>query len=389
MRSGLCSGTWPLAWCAGCKVNLSALRPSQVVYPCFGLRDSVASKIGLCKILRDIDPALCYVLPEDHGRVAKQMDGTQLWVSKRDTDPAVLTSRNSNGGVWVPEGKQEKWYNTNQFHGGNAVQFFTTPDQLPSLSHDAAVAVVVQPFFQPFLGKGCMARKWELRVAVAVVSIDPPRFYYYSKWEVNIARKLFDAAAHRADECVHDTHMIGVKGSCYEPCLVDIKGYPKDGHFNQANGTNGGGRMMAFSAYAAVAPMPSAAVAVLERRIHKLLAKVFYHRTTLEGLSSNPITTGIEASGASCFHWLRVDMGVSEALKPVIFEVNTNPETSTELGKAGPRYTSHRDLFRMLELDKPTRLPRAERKTWEQDNAGGWRPITPPPSVQIREIHST
>ena len=69
------------------QVDFSALRPAQVVYPCFGGRDTLYSKVGLCKILRDIDPALCYVLPEHRDQVARRMDGAQLWVSKRDANP--------------------------------------------------------------------------------------------------------------------------------------------------------------------------------------------------------------------------------------------------------------------------------------------------------------
>ena len=75
-------------------------------------------------------------------------------------------------------------------------------------------------------------------------------------------------------------------------------------------------------------------------------------------------------------------MGVAEGLKPVIFEINDSPETSNDLNdrandKFMPEYRSHRDLFRMLELDKPTRLPRGLRPKWEQGHMGGWKLVRP------------
>lgn len=328
--------------------------------------------------MRDIDPALCYVLPGDRDRVARQMDGKQLWVAKRAPNPAVLTAFNSHNGVWAPEGGERSWYNELQFHKGGAVQFITALGQLPSIDGSSQAGVIVQPFFRPFLGAGCMARKWELRAFASVASITPPRFYLYRDLEVIVARKLYDTAASGSDDCMHDTHLTSAKGDCYDPCLVDVAGWPNDGRFNRSEGTNAKGRKMSLSTYTRLASVPSNTTAALVHRIRGLLSRVFHHPDTLAGFADNPITSAIEASGASCFHWLRVDMGVTEALEPVIFEINNSPETSdSQLGRRGPRYQSHRQLFHMLELDKPTRLPRAERGKWELENAGGWWPILP------------
>jgi len=226
-----------------------------------------------------------------------------------------------------------------------------------------------------------MARKVELRAFVSVTSINPPRFYLFGELDVVVARKLYDPTAPATDMCVHDTHVYGKDHNCSESCVVGINGWPKDGDFNKP-----ARRVppifptqMNMSTYTALAALPDNTTAVLLRRVHDVLSKLFYHPDTLAGLASNPIAQGIDASGASCFHYLRADMGLSEAFEPTIYEINTNGETSCEArGKRCPKYRSHRDLFRMLELDRPTRLPPAERAKWEQENAGGWLPITPP-----------
>ena len=223
------------------------------------------------------------------------------------------------------------------------------------------------------------------RAYASVVSINPPRFYLYSEFTVVVARKLYDPAAPASDVCVHDTHVY-LEGApnCSNPCVVDVEGWPRDGNFNTVAERIGTGlkfwpRLMNMSTYTTLSALPGNTTAVLWRRVHDLLSKVFHHPDTLAGFVGNPITEGIEASGASCFHWYRVDIGVSEALEPVIYEINSNAETSdSSRGKLGPQYLSFRDLSRMLELDKQTRLPRAERGTWELENAGGWQPITPP-----------
>ena len=38
-------------------------------------------------------------------------------------------------------------------------QFISTSDQLPIVGVHSSSSVIVQPFFRPFLGNGCMARK--------------------------------------------------------------------------------------------------------------------------------------------------------------------------------------------------------------------------------------
>ena len=252
------------------------------------------------------------------------------------------------------------------------------------LRSDAAskFGLQVQPFFKPFMGNGCMARKWDLKVYLAVASINPPRFYMWNVFDVIVARKLYDPAAPASDYCVHDTHARSARGECYEPCVVDTEGWPKDGHHSYANDTHAVGRMMNLSTYVALSALPSNTTAGLSRRVHDMLSRVFYHPDTLAGFAGNSFTTAIESSGASCFHWLRADMGVAEGLEPVLYEINDLPETSNSnakdraKGKFRVEYRSHRDLFHMLELDKPTRLAREERGKWEHENAGGWRPIT-------------
>ena len=70
-------------------------------------------------------------------------------------------------------------------------------------------------------------------------------------------------------------------------------------------------------------------------------------------------------------------------MEPVLYEINDLPETSNSnakdraKGKFRVEYRSHRDLFRMLELDKPTRLPRGLRPKWEQGHMGGWKLVRP------------
>ena len=367
----------------------------QVVYPCFGFRDTIGVKTGLCKILRDIDPTFCYVLPEDRDRVTAQMDGDHTWVSKTDINVDRLTSYNSNQGVWVPEGREEYYYNSHQHHAGKAVQFISAPDQLPHIEPSSKTQGIVQPFYRPHLGAGCMRRKWELRVFATVVSVNPPRFYYNVDWEVIVARSVYNGTVAGSDMCVHDTHS-ALLASCNTEgggCHVDLKGWPEDGAF--VKGTHGwDGRHMAYQTFARLAKMPDSATATLRRRVHRLLSRIFHHPDVLKGLRRNPITAGIDASRATCFNVLRADFGVTEALRPVLFEINLAPETKVEDRKElGSRLQLFRDLFKMLELHRPgRRVLRAERAAWEQQNLGNWTPILPldssdesPPPSPVRQ----
>ena len=76
------------------------------------------------------------------------------------------------------------------------------------------------------------------------------------------------------------------------------------------------------------AGLNSSAVELIERRIHDLLAGVFHHPDTLKAMSTNPTTAAITASGASCFSFWRCDFGVSDGLKPTLYEINTYPDTN-------------------------------------------------------------
>ena len=262
-----------------------------MVYPCFGGRDTLFSKVGLCKILRSIDPALCFLLPEDRDRAAEAMDGEQAFVIKRDVNPAVLSSFNSNHGVWVAEGEARSHFDLVRYHKGNAVQFITSPAQLPRINTASETStVMVQPLFKPFLGNGCMARKWDVKAYIGVVSIDPPRFYIWRDLDVIVARNLYDPAAPVSNDCVYDTHYVSAKGDCYEPCVVDTKGWPKDGHHSHANGTHAVGRMMNLSTYMALAALPSNTSDVLLNRIHDLMSTVLHHPDVLAGFAANPLT---------------------------------------------------------------------------------------------------
>lgn len=387
----LSPGPWDLFYGGGCmghwlfdsglskELTLAKLRQDQVVYPCFGGRDSYVSKIGLCKILRSIDPARCYVLPVDRQRVAAQMDGKRAWVIKLDMNPDVLTSFNANAGVWAPEGYEEEWHDSAKHHRGKSVQYVTRPDQLPHIPRSAATQAVVQRFFMPHLGQGCMRRKWELRVYTTVVSLSPPRFYYNLGWDVTVARSLYNnetAPGRVRDMCIHDTHgaslvACNLEGSCH----VDVEGWPEDGTFRRdGHGLKGDGRSMTYTDFERVAQVPGSVTATLRRRVHDLLSKVFHHPTTLKGYTANPITRDIEAAGATCFRLERADFGVSAGLEPVLYEIKAFPEMSVPLPAI---LVAHRDLFKMLELHKPTRLPPAERAEWERQNLGTWAPITP------------
>lgn len=258
------------------KVNFSELQPHQVVNPCFGGRDTWASKVGLCRILRDIDPDLCYVLPEDQDRFAGHMDG-RLFISKLAVNPDLPSKFNSKGGAWAPEGFEDTWFNEGRYHTGNSVTMVTRADQLPRIDVSTHLGVV-QPALVPYLGEGCMARKWELHLYVAMISSKggtPLRFYAYDDMEVILARKLYDTAASGSDiACVQDTHWETVQGNCTDTCVVNTPGWPPDGRFSKAANTHRGGRTMSFANYSALVQMPPDTKTKLVRDIHDLVSRI-------------------------------------------------------------------------------------------------------------------
>lgn len=92
------------------------------------------------------------------------------------------------------------------------------------------------------------------------------------------------------------------------------------------------------------------------------------------GIQRDPVNEGIHASGARCFSYLRADLGITDQMRPVLFEINEAPWTSEEAKQVTPICKdSHRELFRMMALDRPREVRASiDRETYEAQHLGNW-----------------
>ena len=72
----------------------------------FRHRHRYCNKRELCRLLRDIDPTTCYILPDDRELIASRMDGEMIWVLKQDKNNLNL-------------------------HAGQGVSYIGRPDEIP------------------------------------------------------------------------------------------------------------------------------------------------------------------------------------------------------------------------------------------------------------------
>jgi hypothetical protein len=163
-----------------------SLRPSQVWYPCMGCRETFCNRRELCRLLRRVDPSLCFLLPDHGAELEARMDGERIFVVKRDGD----------------------------WHGGDGVEFVRSRDELPRPAPgedgedggreggeggegggSTRVHAHVQRYCEPFLGEGEYKRRSELRIWLAVTNTQPLKVYYYSEIWVVLAGAPLDPSA--------------------------------------------------------------------------------------------------------------------------------------------------------------------------------------------------
>jgi len=305
----------------------SNLKPHQVWFPCMGCSNSYYEKNQLCEILREIDPSACFSLPEDTERLKAKMDGTKAWVLKRD-------GANLN------------------LHVGSGVSYIKDYTELPEDLSDGSY--LVQPYLEPFLGPGQYQRKAELKIYLAVTSVDPLRVYMYQRMWVQLAGSLYSTDIN--NRCVHDNHAL-INGACDEGLTEDQ-------------------RQISFEDYASKTEMPIDLQENLLRDAKKLIAGIVQHANPQ--IKKHVVNDGIKKSGASCFSYMRADFGITEMGEPVLFEINEFPYTNSDspIPKA-IQQNSHHELFRMIGLDIPVIYGEDNRARYEAAHTGEWELLVP------------
>lgn len=150
------------------KKGFQNLQPHQVWYPCMGCRDAYCNKRELCRIVRNIDPNACFLLPEDKDRLLQAMDGEKIWVMKRDSTT---------------------WHK----HLGSNVFYIKKETDIPRNDNTEDLTYLVQPFTEPYLGHGKYHRKSEIRLYIAVTSTQPLRAYIYKDQWAALASHPYEA----------------------------------------------------------------------------------------------------------------------------------------------------------------------------------------------------
>lgn len=305
----------------------SNLKPHQVWYPCMGCKNAYCNKRELCRIVRGIDPNACFLLPDDRDRLVDMMDGKTLWVMKRD-------------GTYFHK------------HIGSNVFYIQSEQDFPPEDEMADSTFLVQPYHNPHLGAGKYKRKSEVRFYIAVTSTSPLRAYAYTHQWATLAPYPYDITeGNLTERCIHDTHPDHI------PC--------KNIGIEQAE------KELTFESYALLANITKSNAEAFQLQTYDLLSKIIHGAEPI--LQANKINQGITESGASCFHWMRVDVGISSELKPYVFEIN-------EFNSFGPahfkeprisQYNSFKDLINMIGLDKYP-LPASERGEYELTHMGDY-----------------
>ena len=298
------------------------LKPWQVWFPCMGCRQSYCNKREFCKLQRDVDPSTCFVLPDDLEALQSKMDGKKLWVLKRDGQHLDL-------------------------HTGKGITYIKKKEQIPQDLSDRTY--LVQPYSKPFLGKGKYNRKSELRLYLAVTSTWPLRLYSYEKMWVVLASSVY-TDDDISNKCIHDTHT-----SSY--CKNDL-------HPNEQS--------ISFEDYATKVEMSKELQKTVVDTTLRLISKIIH--TANPEIQKNIVNQGIKESGASCFSYLRADIGITKEGNIAIFEINEFPFVNDNLLVSKKIVKdSHMELFEMIGLDQPPVYRDIERAKYEAAHTGSWK----------------
>ena len=368
-------------------------RPTQIFYPCWGL-NRLTSKVGLCRSQRETTPGSCYVLPEDRARVVDRIQAAR-----------VAGQNNSDVIGWVVKGdaKNSQYdefggYN-HQYggtHAGKSVALIHHERDLPKVPPGSNIEYMVVPYRMPFLGPGAWARKIEVKGYLAVTSTNPLRAYYSapSLWLTVLADSLFSAAREsRIDQCIHDTHtMVQSSVACplgdlglpagvsrREPWFGNAPGevsHTVPGHYSGLQPPNN--FTMVTEQLGWTPNQRRAFIAQLSDQ----LGHALFHHSVQDDMAASHINQGILKCGASCFHVMRFDVGITADRSPVVYEVNNFPglghSPMMRDKEFDSQYALHRELFRMLEMDESVRSPPAMRAEVENKRRHLWQPLLDP-----------
>ena len=189
----------------------------------------------------------------------------------------------------------------------------------------------------------------------AVTSTHPLRLYVYPRMWVTMAGSVYDSDV--SNKCIHDTHA-HAKGKCDGGLTVEQ-------------------RQVHFDEYARLTNMPQDMQTSLIHKSRDLLARVIHNANP--DIQKHIVNQGIYDSGASCFSFMRADLGMTEDGDPVLFEINQFPYVDEEA--AAPKsvvFAAHMELFQMMGIDQPPVYGEEERRKFEAAHAGLWELLIPP-----------
>eukprot|EP00977_Amphora_coffeiformis_P018305 scaffold6378_cov176-Amphora_coffeaeformis.AAC.16 len=312
------------------------LKPHQVWFPCMGCAQSFCNKRGLCKLQREVDPSSCYLLPDDKDKVVELMDAntTQLWVLKRDAPHLHM-------------------------HMSSGVKMIRSKKLLPSDEEMKDETYMVQPYSEPFIGSGAYQRKSEMKMDVAITSVDPLRVYINSRPWVTISNTLYvpNATSDLHEKCMQDSH--ANMRYCLEFSSKELE--KKD-------------TILSFEAYSdrvGITRDQQMQIVAIAKRI---LKNVF--KNSKLSLADNNLNRGITQSGATCFSIMRADFGIAADLSSAfLYEINEFPFANQKYAAGEIQQKAFRDLFNMIGIAEIPMQPR-DRADFELAHLGGWIPLS-------------
>ena len=131
-------------------------------------------------------------------------------------------------------------------------------------------------------------------------------------------------------------------------------------------------RQLTFEEYVKKVDMPPTIRDRLLPEAHALLSRIIHQATPQ--WQAHRVNEGIAKSGASCFSYMRADLGISESGRPFVFEINELPYVNEEASQIRPlQQASLRDLFSMIGLARePILFRETAREDFEMHHLGGW-----------------
>ena len=200
-------------------------------------------------------------------------------------------------------------------------------------------AVVQEYVSDPLLIEG---RKFDIRCYVLVLSVCPPRIFFYQDGLVRLCAEPFQA--------VDDEN---IKTKCMHLTNYAVNKHHSD--FRVGNGTTGGKRDFAF--FSSWLDDHGHDSAKFWSSVHDLAVKtVFAHIQPLATSYQTAAAGAATDDGFSCFELLGFDVLVDAALNPLLCEVNHSPSLTTDTAfDAKLKLAVLTESFKLVALANPAR----------------------------------